>query len=416
MQDPKGPPKSKVDPTLVRDRQKEDFEKFHGREADQLIGKTLSSRYKILEKIGEGGMGKVYLAEDTRIGKKVAVKVLPEYLGKTGQIAERFIQEAKVAPRIEHENIIDVTDLGKTPKGVPFFVMEYLKGSDLGSAMSKGEVRGWNVWSKDLLLQICRALSAAHDKGIVHRDMKPENVFLVERSDKRVFVKLVDFGIAKLLEQAQDEPSEAPSGGEERPGRITQAGSIMGTPEYMAPEQASGEDVDHRVDIYAVGTMVYEIACGKVPFEVEEKESPMADALKILHMQKFTAPQPPSARRPDLKIPAGLEAVIMKALAKKRDDRFATMKEMETAIEALEATQEERKPIPLTKGITIGSRAGLGYNELIRRERSRKRLRIAIIAAGLIAAAAGLTVAGELARFHGEQGIDHHSDAGKEGR
>ncbi len=378
---------------------------------DELINKTIMSRYKILELIGQGGMGNVYLAEDTRLGKRVAVKVLPQFFEKMPNIAERFMQEALLAPRIDHENIIDVTDRGKTSKGVPFFVMEYLKGNDLAGTISREGPMPWCERTKDMLLQICRGLGAAHEKGVVHRDMKPENVFLVERSDGSTFIKLFDFGIAKLIEETalekkrseQGNPADAQRKAEseapvpsERAG-MTLPGTVMGTPQYMAPEQASGGDVDHRADVYAVGTIMYEMLCGRVPFVLEAKESPMADAFRILEMQKTLSPTPPHTLRPDLPILPAVEAVILRALAKKPVERFQSMKEMEEAIGAIPAPDV----IPLTerpeahiKDLRPGSRAMLGYSAIEKEEAKRRRrvLRIAAIAAA--AAIAGASAGG----------------------
>jgi len=350
-------------------------------------------RYKLIELIGQGGMGNVYLAEDTRLDrKKVAVKIILE--------DSCFVQEALVAPRIDHENIIDVTDRGKTPEGVPFFVMEYLKGSDLGAVISKEGVLPWCERTRDIVLQMCRGLSAAHEKGIVHRDMKSENVFLVERSDNRVFIKLFDFGIAKLLESVHEEKGQEKQEHGSAPlssigAGITQAGSVKGTPDYMAPEQAAGADIDHRVDIYAVGTIMYEMLCGCVPFVLQAKENPLADAFKILDMQRTQQPVPPRARRPDLAIPEEVEAVVMKALSKNRDDRFRTMKDMEEAIMALEVPQDGQpfscasaKGQVSMKEFRPGSKAMIGYAAIVTSEKERRRKAIvkAIVAASAAAA------------------------------
>ena len=327
---PGDPKEDRIDSTLVKG--KAEAARFHEKGAeDKMIGKTLMGRYKVIELIGQGGMGNVYMAEDTRMGKKVAVKVLPEYFGKKSNVAERFVQEALLAPRIEHENIIDVTDRGTTSNGVPFFVMELLKGADLAAVIGNGGPMPWCQRTKDIMLQICRGLGAAHDKGIIHRDMKPENVFLVERSDGSPFVKLFDFGIAKLLESAREEVPEGEFSAIPVTGK-TQAGSVMGTPQYMAPEQASAGDMDQRVDVYAVGTIMYEMLCGRVPFIVEVKENPMADAFKLLDMQKKLPPTPPRILRPDLGIPPEVEAIILKALTKEREGRFQSMKELDVEL------------------------------------------------------------------------------------
>lgn len=382
--------------TVIRDRRTE-LGKFKAPQApDKLVGCMLAERYMVQEKIGEGGMGTVYLAEDTKLGKKVALKVLPKYLAAMPSVTQRFVQEAKVAPRIEHENVIDVTDLGTTPDGIPFFVMEYLKGIDLYQAMGSG-AGGWTKRNAEIMLQVCRALSAAHEKGVIHRDMKPENVFLPERSDGSVFVKLLDFGVAKLLEHArvlEEDENRVLITETLTDARMTQAGVIMGTPAYMAPEQAKGADVDHRADIYAVGTIMYEMVCGAVPFEPEGYEG-MMRARMILEMQVSAEPAPPGKRRPDLKLPPDLEAVIMKALRKNPDERFQSMKEMEEAIAAVPVPGESQNG-KAKKEIRMGSLSVLGYREMKKAQKARKaRLRNIVVAAALaaLAALAGLSYA-----------------------
>jgi serine/threonine-protein kinase len=282
--------------------------------ADSYLNTVIADRYKILSKLGEGGMGVVYLAEHIFIEKRVALKVLSEDFARKPELVARFMQEAKAASKIGHENIVDITDFGETASKSVFFAMEFLDGMDLaghirqGGAMPLGRLR-------HIMSQICRALAAAHSKGIIHRDMKPENVYLVSREGKPDFVKVLDFGIAKM--SALDE------GG----SRLTRTGMIFGTPEYMSPEQARGDRPDHRVDIYAVGCILYEMLTGDVPFHAET-------FMGVLTKHMFEPPLPPSQRNPAANIPADVEAVCLKALAKDRDQRFQTMKEMALALEA----------------------------------------------------------------------------------
>jgi serine/threonine-protein kinase len=255
----------------------------------------------------------VYLAEHVFIEKKVAIKILSEDFARKADLVARFMQEAKAASKIGHENIIDITDFGETPNGSVFFVMEFLDGADLahhiksGGAMQIGR-------AKYIMNQICRALGAAHSKGIIHRDMKPENIYLVEREGKPDFVKILDFGIAKI--------SSLDEGG----SRLTRTGMIFGTPEYMSPEQARGDKPDHRVDIYAVGCILYEMLTGDTPFHADT-------FMGVLTKHMFETPVPPSQKCPDAQIPAEIEAVVLKALAKDRDQRYQTMKEVAVALE-----------------------------------------------------------------------------------
>src|SRR5262245_10443176 len=225
------------------------------KEYDKLVGTTLDGRYHIEKKLGEGCMGVVFLARHIVIEKPVAVKVLKREVARDANVVKRFVQEAKAASRIGHPNIVDVTDFGTTPDGMTYSVMEFVPGITLGAAIRAaapfGQARAMRITA-----QIARALSAAHDKGIVHRDLKPENVFLLDRDGRPDFVKIVDFGIAKVK----------PPRGKTNEPRLTRAGSVFGTPEYMAPEQAAGRsDTDGRVDIYALGVILYEMICGRVP-------------------------------------------------------------------------------------------------------------------------------------------------------
>jgi serine/threonine-protein kinase len=224
--------------------------------ADPLLGTTLDGRYRILRRIGEGGMGIVYEAEHVVLEKRVALKVLRDDFSSRPEVVERFRQEAKSASRIGNEHIVDISDFGETPDGSSYFVMELLDGEDLATVLQR-ETTIPLARAADILLQCCKALGAAHSKGIVHRDMKPENIFLTQREGRPDFVKIVDFGIAKM--------SDIETKG--TPGRkLTKTGMIFGTPEYMSPEQAAGKPLDHRVDIYALGVIFFEMLTGRVPF------------------------------------------------------------------------------------------------------------------------------------------------------
>jgi serine/threonine protein kinase len=277
---------------------------------DPLLGLVLSERYRILGKLGEGGMGVVYLAEHIVIEKKIALKVLFPDLTRRADLVQRFIQEAKSASRIGHENVIDITDFGQSPEGYVFIAMEYLSGQDLGEVLKASGPMPWSR-AQPLVLQIVKALRAAHERGIVHRDMKPENIFIIPRDDGREFVKVLDFGIAKVMGLDEDAP------------RLTRTGMIFGTPEYMSPEQAQGQQVDHRVDIYAVGCIMYQILTGKVPFEAET-------FMGILSKHMMEVPVPPRTLNPA--IDAGLESIILKAMEKDPARRFQSMRELVVAL------------------------------------------------------------------------------------
>jgi serine/threonine protein kinase len=288
---------------------------------DRLVGVTLDGRYLIERKIGEGGMGVVFAARHLVIERPLAVKVLKREVARDSSTIKRFVQEAKAASRIGHPNIVDVTDFGSTPDGLTYSVMEYVDGKTL-SATIKLSAPLPAERALAIAAQIAQALGAAHDKGIVHRDLKPENVFLINRDGRRDFVKIVDFGIAKVTPlDASGAVAPNPDG-----PRLTRAGAVFGTPEYMAPEQAAGRsDTDGRVDVYALGTILYEMLTGRVPHKSESM-------VRTLAMQMLDPIEPPSKVRPDLPIDPELEAVVMKALAKKREQRYATMGEFLAAI------------------------------------------------------------------------------------
>ena len=273
-----------------------------------VIGTVVGGRYFIRRLCGEGGMGRVYEAEHIDIGKRVALKILHPAYSQTPDLVERLRREARSASKIAHPNVVDVTDSGTTPDGAFFFVMEYLEGLELGELIYReGKLdvqRTLNIGA-----QICRALHAAHEVSVIHRDLKPENVLILSRNGQKDFVKVLDFGIAK----SGNEDLERSQG----PGRrLTHPGMTMGTPEYMAPEQAAGRPADPRSDVYAMGGLLYEMLSGKAPFEG-------ANFMEILHKKANTMPAALSGIRDDVQAP--LEAIIMKSLSKDPDQRPASM-------------------------------------------------------------------------------------------
>jgi len=269
----------------------------------EFVGTTLSGRYLITRKVGQGGMGAVYEATHTLIGKRVAVKVLLEKYARREAIVSRLEQEARLASSCQNENIIDITDFGTTEDGRTFVVMEYLDGESLAECLAR-ETRMPEQRILRIISQAASALVAAHARGIVHRDIKPENLFLLRRKDQD-FVKVVDFGISKSL-RASDEAEEQP--------RLTQTGMVLGTPLYMSPEQARGDDeLDARVDVYALGVIMYEAATGRVPFAGNNYLSVISQVLN-------EEPTPPREIRADLS--EEFEAIVMRAMAKDRRERY----------------------------------------------------------------------------------------------
>ncbi len=285
---------------------------------DPLLGTTVAGRYKVIKLLGEGGMGQVYLAEHTAIEKRIALKVLRAEYAHKGEIVTRFQQEAISASRIKHPNVLDVFDFGQLENGCFYLAMEFLEGNDLADELQRARVLT-APRALPIAMQICRALSVAHSKGVVHRDMKPENVFLQRTGDGEEIVKIVDFGIAQL------KPSNEEAAAASTHRRLTRTGMIFGTPEYMAPEQASGKHADLRCDVYAVGIILFELFTGSVPFTGET-------FLGVL--TKHLNEMPPSMRAvyPDLQLSPELEGVVARALAKDPLQRYQTMNELAAAL------------------------------------------------------------------------------------
>jgi serine/threonine protein kinase len=282
--------------------------------------------YVVREVLGQGGMGTVYLAEHSVIGKKVAIKVLKRDLAGHDSLVARFINEARANAVVRHAGIVDVFDVGTLPSGVPYIVMEYLRGESLAQRLAKSgplPVEG----AATIAWETASAVGAAHAKGIIHRDLKPENLFLARdpTAPEVEKVKVLDFGIAKL----HADPNQV----------NTQTGAVMGTPAYMSPEQCRGakDEVDQRTDIYSLGAILYEMLVGKPPFEGE--------AFGDLLLRHMTEPvTPPSSRRAD--VPASLNATVLRALAKRREERYSSMREFQQGLSEAMGQPLDRTPAP----------------------------------------------------------------------
>lgn len=276
------------------------------------IGDLIDGKYRIIRLMGEGGMGSVYEARHEVIGQRYALKCLHAQHATNADFVQRIIREAQAASAIGSEHIVYITDGGQTADGSPFLVMEYLEGEDLGEVL-KREGRLEQSRALGLVIQVCQALSAAHKRGIIHRDLKPANLFLVQREIVGEWVKVVDFGIAKV---------HASITGEQ--GSLTKTGSTMGTPFFMAPEQfQKAKHVDHRADIYSCGVILYQLLSGRVPY----------DADTFSELVFAVATEPPIPLRSALPgVDPALEAVVMRAISKESAERHQSMAELGEAL------------------------------------------------------------------------------------
>ena len=287
---------------------------------EALLGQTVAGRYRVLKHIGSGGMGSVYVVEHLTTGRRMALKTLLPGLGSLADVVARFEREAKAASMLRHPNVVDVTDFGTLDDGTLFMVMEYVRGRSLGDVMDEGPMDAERALK--IVRQVLDTLDVAHAAGLIHRDLKPDNVMLVdvgESDQERDLVKLLDFGIVRIVGEAEEK-----IGG----GNLTQAGVAFGTPDYMAPEQALGDKVDGRADLYAVGVLLFEMVAGKKPFESEDRM-----ALVRMHVGQ----KPPRLRDvapAEALVTSEMEAVVEQAMAKRRGERYADAAAMNRAVEA----------------------------------------------------------------------------------
>jgi len=273
---------------------------------NDLAGQVIGDRYKIIAKLGEGGMGAVYRAEQLSLKREVALKLLKNELSKSPGLLRRFYAEAELAAKLNHPNTVTLFDFGEHSDGSLFIAMELVPGRSLRQAIGTGGAMPPET-ALYIAEQVCASLADAHTHGIVHRDLKPDNVMLTTRGRQENIVRVLDFGIAKLRDD-----------GAITKNPMTQAGDLLGTPQYMAPEQIRGEKVDGRADVYAMGCMLYEMMTGTLPFI-----GPTVMAVLGKHLTE--APEAPSAKRPDLNIPKDLERIILECLHKDASARPASM-------------------------------------------------------------------------------------------
>ena len=273
-------------------------------ESSDLVGSIVADRYHVLRKLGQGGMGQVYLAEHVKMGRKSALKVMNPSAVKDADSISRFNREAANASRINHPNVADVYDFGETPDGITYLAMEYVDGPPLTKVIGEGSLSP--LRAADITRQTADALAVAHDMGIVHRDLKPDNIMLARNRDGSDCVKVVDFGIAKAADNAAQ--------------KVTKTGLVVGTPEYMSPEQLAGDKLDGRSDIYALALVAFNMLTGKLPFPAETVQESMI-------MRLTDRPRKLSEMRPDLAWSPELQTVLDRALERDAARRYATASE-----------------------------------------------------------------------------------------
>ncbi len=294
--------------------------------SDQLtqprVGQVLGERYRIDALIDEGAMGRVYRGEHVHMRKRVAIKILRRELTQVPEVLARFEREAMAAANINHQHVAAATDFGKLADGSVYLVLEFVEGRTLRSELATGPLSVYRALH--ICQQMADALAAAHELDIVHRDLKPENVMLVERGDNRDYVKVLDFGVAKVpIDMAESEQSRSETG-----SLITKAGMIFGTPDYMAPEQALGQPVDYRADLYSLGVVLFELLTGRRPFRSDHE-------LGVLGQQLSKGVPPMSQRAPGIQVPAEVEAYVRALMVNESSERVQTAKEASAKLAAL---------------------------------------------------------------------------------
>ncbi|HXS17315.1 MAG TPA: serine/threonine-protein kinase, partial [Polyangiaceae bacterium] len=320
--------------------------------ADPLIGATVADRYRIISMIGRGGMGVVYKAEHSKIGKVMALKLLTGELARDRDTVRRFKREALLVSKLSHPNTVQVFDYGSVG-GLTYLAMEYLSGRDLGDMLDQSGPCSFEQIAK-IAIQACGALKEAHDQGMVHRDIKPENLFLTRGPAGEEVVKVLDFGLAKLRESKDL-------------NEITSSGNIVGTPYYMPPEQVRGEEVDARGDVYAMCALIYTCITGTHVFEA-------ASPVVVLTQQVTGRVIPPHERAPHLSIPVGVSNILLKGLEKSPQDRFPSIAALQDALAGqLQGTSFTRLQLPEQITFETGEAEAATRDEVERYERTLRR-------------------------------------------
>jgi serine/threonine-protein kinase len=355
---------------------------------DAMLGRVVDGRYRVVSKVGQGGMGTVYKVEHLAMGKLAAMKVLHPSLTQDREVAQRFRREAEAVSRLSAPNTVQVFDFGESD-GAMYLVMELVKGEDLGAILRRDGPLPFARLAP-ILVQVCDALAEAHEVGIVHRDLKPENLLVSRARDGHDVVKVLDFGLAKLRDS-------------EELNQVTARGSLIGTPFYMSPEQIRAEELDARSDIYSLGALMYRVLTGVHPFT-----APTPVAVLTQHLTEELIP--PSQRKPELRISSRVEGIVCKAMAKRREERYASVDELKQAlVEAVSAPSQKVVTISAelrrssdradggepTGATPVASPQPLRREDFYAYERGLKRRRwlgLAVVPLGLVLGAAAFVV------------------------
>ena len=294
-----------------------------------LLGEVLDNRYKLLDLIGEGKTGFVYKAEQLKFNRIVAVKILHSHLLNSEEATKRFHREAKATSQLKHRNLLEIIDFGVTDKQLPYMVTDYIDGASLEEIASYEKQLLSTEQIVTIFLKLCEGLQVAHDKQIIHRDIRPSNIMLVKTREGNIEPKIIDFGLVKFLDDQETQ--------------LTQAGQIKGSPQYISPEQCTGQKQDARSDLYSLACVLYLSLTGKPPFDSDD----IADLL-FKHVKEM--PPAFSERSPDRQIPSNLEQAVFKALSKNPDERFKSLTEFKTTLASLHL-QVEETPNIITEGV-----------------------------------------------------------------
>jgi len=357
---------------------------------DVAAGQLLDERYRLLREVGAGSMGVVYEAEHVHIHRRVAVKVLKHELASNADAVRRLEREAQLTSDLGHPNIVQCRDFGYSRDGRVYLVMEWLEGETLEARLERQSIDA--LTAIDIALQTSAALAEAHAHEVVHRDLKPANLFLTLDREGNLRVKVLDFGIAKLTEAQVS---------------LTATGVVVGTPNYMSPEQATGGPVDARADLYALGVILYEMVTGTVPFVGDS-------ALSVLHQHSTQMPAAPSELAPDRQIPPALETIVMRCLAKRPADRYASASQLGAALEQVrrelrsaERTRSAQIATPIAPTVTSDQVSDDVDDPVVTPARGRGWIWLVggVVAAALIALVIAIVTRGRAAASHDDAGL-----------